>query len=135
MKELFNKYKEIIMYLIFGVLTTLVNICVYYISTKICHIDYQISNVIAWILSVTFAFITNKLYVFDSKDKNINIIVKEGISFYGCRLLSLGFDIAIMYIMVSVLNINDLISKVVSNIVVVIINYIFSKLIIFKKTK
>lgn len=135
MKELLNKYKEIIMYLIFGVLTTLVNIGVYFICAKVFFINYQVSNVIAWVLSVTFAFITNKLYVFDSKDKDLNKTLKEAISFYGFRLFSLGFDILIMFVMVSVLNINDLISKIVSNVVVVIINYIFSKLIIFKKVK
>lgn len=135
MIQLLKKYKELIMYLIFGVLTTLVNIVTYYISTKIFHIDYQISNVIGWILSVTFAFITNKIFVFESKDRTLNKVLKEGLSFYSFRLISLGLDMAIMYVMVSLLNINDLISKVVSNIIVVIINYIFSKLFIFKKDK
>lgn len=131
MKELFIKYKEFIMYLVFGVLTTLVNIIVYYVSAKIFLINYQISNVLAWILSVTFAFITNKLYVFESKDNDK--LLKEAISFYSLRLFSLGIDIAIMYIMVSILNINDMVSKIISNIVVIIINYITSKLITFRK--
>lgn len=131
MKELFIKYKELIMYLIFGVLTTLVNIIVYYVSTKIFLINYQISNVLAWILSVTFAFITNKLYVFESK--NNDKLLKETISFYSLRLFSLGIDILIMYIMVSILNINDMISKIVSNVAIIIINYITSKLITFRK--
>lgn len=131
MKELFIKYKELIMYLIFGVLTTLVNIIVYYVSTKIFLINYQISNVLAWILSVTFAFITNKLYVFESKTNDK--LLKETISFYSLRLFSLGIDILIMYIMVSILNINDMISKIVSNVVIIIINYITSKLITFRK--
>lgn len=130
MKELFLKYKEIILYLIFGVLTTLVNIIVYFISTKVFLINYQLSNIVAWILSVTFAFITNKLYVFDSKETNF---LKEAISFYTLRLFSLGIDILIMFIMVSLLNINDLISKIISNIIVIVINYFTSKLITFKK--
>ncbi len=131
MKELFIKYKEVIMYLIFGVLTTLVNIITYYISTKIFLIDYQISNIIAWIISVTFAFITNKLYVFESKTNDK--ILKEIISFYSLRLFSLGIDIFTMYIMVSILSIDDLIAKVVANVIVIVINYITSKLITFKK--
>lgn len=131
MKELFIKYKEVIMYLIFGVLTTLVNIITYYISTKIFLIDYQISNIIAWIISVTFAFVTNKLYVFESKTNDK--ILKEIISFYSLRLFSLGIDIFTMYIMVSILSIDDLIAKVVANVIVIVINYITSKLITFKK--
>ena len=131
MKELFVKYKEVIMYLIFGVLTTLVNIITYYISTKIFLIDYQISNIIAWIISVTFAFITNKLYVFESKTNDK--ILKEIISFYSLRMFSLGIDIFTMYIMVSILSIDDLIAKVVANVIVIVINYITSKLITFKK--
>ena len=120
MKELFIKYKEVIMYLIFGVLTTLVNIITHYIS-----------NIIAWIISVTFAFITNKLYVFESKTNDK--ILKEIISFYSLRLFSLGIDIFTMYIMVSILSIDDLIAKVVANVIVIVINYITSKLITFKK--
>ena len=131
MKEQFIKYKEVIMYLIFGVLTTLVNIITYYISTKIFLIDYQISNIIAWIISVTFAFVTNKLYVFESKTNDK--ILKEIISFYSLRLFSLGIDIFTMYIMVSILSIDDLIAKVVANVIVIVINYITSKLITFKK--
>ena len=135
MKELLKKYKEIILYFIFGVLTTIVNVIVYSIGTKMFNLNYQISNIIAWIVSVIFAFITNKLYVFESKDKSLKVILKEGLSFCGCRIFSLGADLATMYIMVSILNINDIIAKIAANIVVAIINYVFSKLIIFKKEK
>lgn len=131
MKKLFIKYKEVIMYLIFGVLTTLVNIITYYISTKIFLINYQISNIIAWIISVTFAFITNKLYVFESKTNDR--ILKEVISFYSLRLFSLVIDIFTMYIMVSLLSVDDLIAKIIANVIVIVINYITSKLITFKK--
>lgn len=129
---LFNKYKELIMYLIFGVLTTLVNILVFYILDKL-GVNVYVNNTIAWISSVTFAFITNKLYVFNSKDTSFKKIVKEGVSFYGFRLLSYGFDMLIMFIMVDMLNINKMISKICANIFVIIINYVFSKLFIFKK--
>lgn len=134
MKKIILKYQEIILYLLFGFLTTLVNILIYYICTKILNIDYQISNIIAWIISVTFAFITNKIFVFASKN-NIKKTITEMISFYSFRLISLGFDIAIMFIAVSLINMNDILAKVLSNIFVIIINYIFSKLFIFKKNK
>jgi len=133
MKDLFLKYKEIIMYLIFGVLTTLVNIVVYYITSKICKMDYQVSNIIAWILSVSFAFITNKVYVFESKNTNKNIVLKEILSFYSLRILSLGIDMLCMFVLISICNINDLISKVIVNVIVIMINYVTSKLFTFKK--
>ena len=125
-------YKEIFSYLFFGVLTTLVNIITYYLFKQYLNINYQSANIIAWIISVTFAFITNKIFVFISIN-NFKKTIKEMFSFYGFRLLSLGFDITIMFVAISVLNINDLVSKVISNIVVIIINYLFSKIFIFKK--
>lgn len=125
-------YKEIFSYLFFGVLTTLVNIITYYLFKQYLNINYQSANIIAWIISVTFAFITNKIFVFISIN-SLKKTIKEMFSFYGFRLLSLGFDITIMFVAISVLNINDLVSKVISNIVVIIINYLFSKIFIFKK--
>lgn len=133
MKNLMRKYKEIILYLVFGVLTTVVNIVTYAIFAKMAHIDYQVSTVIAWIVSVTFAYVTNKIYVFESKGKSKKETFKEFLSFYWFRIVSLGFDIATMYIMVDLLHVNDIISKIVANVIVVISNYAFSKLFIFKK--
>ncbi len=128
-KKLFSKYYEIISYLFFGGLTTLVNILVFYLFSFV--FNYAISNVIAWIVSVIFAFVVNKLFVFKSlgKDK----VRKEIISFFSFRILSLGIDMLFMYLLISVLFVNDLISKILVNIIVVIINYVFSKLFIFKK--
>lgn len=131
--ELLKKYKEVIMYLIFGVLTTVINIVGFYIFTRFCSMNLYVSNVIAWIVAVTFAFITNKLYVFESKDRNMGTLLKEGISFFGFRLLSLGFDMGFMVVAVEWLHINDMIAKVVSNVVVIVLNYAFSKVFIFKK--
>lgn len=128
--NLYKKYKEIINYGIFGVLTTLVNIFSYYICAKVFGIQYLVSNVIAIILSILFAYITNRLFVFESKNKNI---IKELLLFFYYRLLSSVIDIAIMFIFVSVLHFNDMIIKIVSNIVVILLNYVFSKLFIFKK--
>ena len=132
MQELIIKNKEIIKYLIFGILTTLVNILCFYILDKI-NIDIYINNTISWIVSVIFAFITNKLYVFESKSLDIKTIFKEGTSFLGARIFSYFVDMGTIYLLFDGLRINKLISKIVSNIIVIIINYIFSKFIFKKK--
>lgn len=124
----FNKYYEVLSYLFFGGCTTLVNILSFWVL-RLLNIDVYISNIIAWIVSVLFAFITNKLFVFESKGSTL----KEGISFFIFRLLSLLFDMGIMYLLIDVLNTNDILSKVISNVFVIIINYVFSKIFIFKK--
>ena len=128
-KKLWTKYREIINYLIFGVLTTVVNIVTFYLLTAL-SVNWQISNVIAWITSVVFAYITNKRYVFESSNKSV---WKEFLSFVYFRLLSFVIDMGCMYLMIDIMNINDLISKVVVNVLVVILNYVFSKLFVFKK--
>lgn len=131
--ELIKKYKSVILYLIFGVLTTIINILTYALLTKIFNINYLISNVIAWLFAVIFAYITNKLYVFESKSFEKRVLIKEIISFLLARLFSLGFDMLFMYITVGIFSFNDMFMKILSNIVVVILNYVFSKFIIFKK--
>lgn len=128
----YNKYREVLLYLLFGGLTTLVNIVAFYILRKV-SVGLQISNVIAWFLSVLFAFITNKFFVFESKNNSRKEDFKEMISFFGFRALSLLFDMGFMHVLVSVLNINELFSKILSNVLVIILNYVFSKLFIFKK--
>jgi putative flippase GtrA len=94
---------------------------------------YIISNIIAWIIAVSFAYITNKMYVFNSKSKGLSDVIQKVISFFAFRLLTGILDMAIMWISVDLLDINDLIMKIVSNILVIILNYIFSKIFIFKK--
>lgn len=132
--KLFKKYKETILYLVFGGLTTVINLLVYAITTKIFGINYLVCTVIAWILAVIFAYITNKLYVFESKSFKKEVIVKEVTSFFLARLLSLFIDMLIMYVFVSIFKFNDMVIKIISNIVVIIVNYVLSKFIIFKKS-
>ena len=112
--KLIKKYKAVLLYLIFGVLTTVINIVAYGLLKNILNIDYMVSNVIAWILAVTVAYITNRSYVFSSNNNSKHDIIKE------------------MYIGVSLLHINDMFIKVVANVVVIVINYIMSKKIVFK---
>jgi len=137
MKELINKgieiykaYKMPILYIFFGGLTTLVNIIVYFVCYNIFLISNVTSTIIAWILSVIFAFITNKIYVFESKSQSI---LYEITTFFTCRLGTGVLDILIMYVSVDLLKWNALLMKILSNVLVIILNYIFSKVIIFKK--
>ncbi len=131
--ELYKKYKEIINYLIFGVLTTVVSIGTYALFTKLFSINYLVSNILSWILAVLFAFITNKLFVFESKSKDKKQVTKEMINFFFFRIISLGTEMIIMYTFVDLLSINDLITKVIAQIIVILSNYIFSKVFVFKK--
>ena len=134
-KELYNKYKEILMYLIFGVLTTVVNIVSYFLLARILHIDTVVSTVIALILSILFAYITNKLFVFESKSWEPAIVFKEVISFGAARIISLLFETGFLALTVEIIGVPELIAKVIAAVFVVIINYVASKLFIFKKKK
>ena len=134
--ELYKKYKELINYLIFGGLATLVNFVSYYIVARIIGIDEVISSAIAWFCSVMFAYITNKIFVFESKSENKRGIIKEIISFIGFRIVSgILCDVGTFALMVKVFSINDIVSKVITQVMVVIVNYLFSKFFIFKKKK
>lgn len=133
--KLFKKYQEIIMYLIFGVLTTLISIITYFIFTHTFldatnSLELQIANVLSWIISVTFAYVTNRIFVFASKNKNI---LKEVASFFSSRIVTLLIDMFLMFILVTCLHYNDTISKILVQVIVIIGNYILSKLIVFKK--
>lgn len=123
---------EMISYIVFGVLTTVVNIVSFGLFRTVLHWDLLVANTLAWILSVAFAFITNKVIVFKSKSFETRLFLRELVTFVGARLLSLGVDTLGMFLLVEVLACNDWIAKIIMNIIVVIINYVLSKLIIFK---
>ena len=133
MNQLFKKYQQPILYLFFGVCTTAVNIITYYISAHIVSLSVVLSTCLAWAISVIFAYITNKWWVFESKSLRLKAVVLEFLSFTGCRLFTGACDLLIMFIFVHCLAMNDLFVKIASNVLVVILNYIFSKLIIFKQ--
>ena len=132
LSRIYKKYKEIINYLIFGGLTTLVSIGTYALFTIVFNIDYLVSNVLSWIIAVLFAFITNKLFVFASKSRSKKQVSKEIVSFFFFRIVSLGIEMNIMYVFVYLLSINDLITKVIAQVIVILSNYIFSKVFVFK---
>ena len=131
--DLMKKYREVILYLIFGVLTTLVNLISYFLLTDVAGVNYLFSNVLAWVLSVLFAYGTNRVWVFQSQAKGTAAIVKEMVSFFGARLFSGGLDMGIMFVCVSLIGLPDGVIKILSNILVIVLNYLFSKLWIFKK--
>ena len=122
------------MYLIIGVLTTVVSLASYYLLTLSLldpnkPVELAIANVLSWVFAVTFAYFTNRIFVFQSKNKNK---IKEAIKFYLSRVVTLLLDILIMFVMVNLLSINDRISKIVVQVVVTIGNYIISKFFVFK---
>ena len=131
--DLIKKYKDVIPYLFFGVCTTLVNIGGYWICAHFFHIGTMSSTVIAWILAVLFAYFTNRKWVFNSDASSAEEIAKEVASFFGCRLATGVIDWAMMLVFVTLLGLNDVVIKTVANIVVIVLNYVASKLIIFKK--
>lgn len=122
--------KELLMYVIFGVLTTLVNFVVYYISARLLGINYLISNIIAWFLSVLFAYVTNRQWVFESKSPDI---LKECILFFSGRIFSGAVDTVLMWLFIDVLTIGDMASKIIIQVIVVVLNYVISKWVVFKK--
>ena len=148
-KELVIKYKEIILYGVFGVITTLANLIAFFVADFILGQDlYLVSNAIAWITGVIVAYVTNKLWVFNSKSWKFKVLLKEIPEFVGARLFSFGVEEAGMWLFVDVIGFGEkslnvfgfvitgvVITKFLLSVLVVVINYFFSKFIIFKKKK
>ncbi|MCI9084165.1 MAG: GtrA family protein [Bacilli bacterium] len=136
-KEIYFKYEEIISYLFFGFLTTVVSFGTYVLFANTflagkSDLDIQIANVLSWICAVIFAYVTNRIFVFKSKTIGKEK-VKEVFNFALARVFSLLVDMFMMYILYSMMHIDDTISKIIVQFVVVAMNYILSKVIIFKK--
>ena len=121
--------RELILYVVFGAFTFFVNLISYFFFANMLGINYLVSNAIAWFLSVLFAYITNRIWVFESKSPNI---LKEMSLFFGGRIFSGVVDMLLMYTFIDLLVLDSTISKIIVQIVVIILNYIFSKLIVFK---
>ncbi len=131
--DIYEAHLEGMRYLVFGALATAVNILVYSLCFYLFNISNATSNVIAWIVAAVFAYYTNKVLVFESKVNTKKELLKEATSFFGCRLLTLAIDQAIMVIAVDKLKLNGFVMKVIANVIVIILNFVFSKLFIFKK--
>ncbi len=133
LKEILKKNREVVAYLFVGGMTTMINFIIYYVCAHLAEFNVLVSTIIAWICSVLFAYIANKVWVFESKQNNIKEVFKEFCSFVAARLLTGGLDFVNMFIFVTWLGFNDIAIKILSNIVVIILNYIISKLFVFKK--
>lgn len=138
----YKKNKEVLLYLFFGVMTTVVS----FITAGIVKVIMEhfgagsgavanVSSVISWVVSVTFAYITNRIWVFDSNVKGTANIAKECASFYGGRVFTLLVEMLIMNVGYSWLGINFWVTKIVANVIVIILNYVISKLLVFRKKK
>lgn len=135
LKSLFLKYREFILYVFFGGLTTLVNWAGYWLLADVFRVPYLWATAIAQILSILFAYVTNRIWVFESKAKGFSAVFWEMVRFFGCRAASFVLDLLCMRIGVGGLHVNDMVMKLLSNVIVVIVNYVFSKLIVFRKPK
>ena len=135
MKKIYNQYKEIINYLIVGVLITIVSLDVYYgcvLTILYPHdpIQLQIANVVSWVAAVTFAYFTNRKYVFESHEPDM---LKEGSAFFASRVGTLLMDMGTMFLLVTVMGMSDKIAKLIVQVIVTVGNYLFSKLLVFRK--
>lgn len=131
--ELLKKHQDVISYLFFGVLTTLVNYIVYLPLYNSTDLSAALCNGIAWVAAVAFAYLTNKPFVFKSMDWSLKLVLPELTKFIGTRIASGLLETGIIFLTVDLLNWNGNIMKVVTSVLVVIINYIGSKLLVFRK--
>lgn len=131
--KLYQKYRSFVLYVFFGGCTTIINIAAYTLCARVFDLGTIPANVVAWILAVAAAYITNKIWVFESKAWTTKAVIYEIMTFAACRIATGVMDLVIMYVSVDLLGCNDIIMKVISNALVIILNFVFSKLVIFKR--
>ena len=131
-RELLKKYKGIILYLVFGAMTTVINVVSYHISYEKLGISNVISTSIAWIIAVLFAFVTNKAFVFESKKKNKEAI-KEAANFILCRIGTGIIEVGMMWVFVDLLLLDGTVMKLITNIIIIVLNYVASKFFVFRR--
>ena len=131
----YREHREGMRYLVFGVLSTIINIVVFTICCRIIKIPVLISTIISWIIAVLFAYVTNKLYVFDSKVIQKKELAREIISFFNARIVTLVIETVFLWATVIKLGLNEIIMKIIVNIIVIVLNFVFSKVFIFKEEK
>ena len=128
-----KKHEEILLYLIFGFLTTVVNYLVYLPCYNLLGISATVSNILAWIVAVTFAFLTNKPFVFKSHDWSAKVLIPELVKFLGCRVGSGVLETVLIFLTVDCLRWDGNLMKLITSVLVIILNYFGSKLLVFKK--
>ena len=134
-EKFYKKNKEMLLYLLFGGLTTIVSIGSYAWFNVGMHINELIANIISWIFAVTFAYITNKIWVFQSNATGFSEVCREMAKFYGGRLTTLGIEELVLFIFITLLHGNSVLVKFAAQIIVLVLNYIISKIFVFKKKK
>ena len=127
-----KKYRDIVAYLFFGAVTTLINLAVYYLCYEIMSIPNTPSVIIAWVIAVLAAFLTNKPFVFRSHDWSMRVLLPEAGSFLSCRIGTGILELVLMYLTVDLLHWNGMLMKLLVNIIVIILNYVGSKLLVFR---
>lgn len=130
---MYKKYEEGINYLIFGFLAFVLNYVLYYVFESLLHMNYLIATGLSWLLTVVFAYWTNRTFVFKSKNTGATNLVKEFIAFIGARIATGVLEVGLMYLMVDIAGINSYIAKLIAQTVVIVTNYFLSKLWIFKE--
>lgn len=133
LRSLLEKYWDILTYLIFGVLTTVVNYAVYLPAYNLLGLSASVSNMLSWVVAVAFAYLTNKPFVFKSHDWSKETVIPELTKFVSCRLASGAMETVILLLAVDILGWNGNIWKLLTQVMVVVLNYVFSKLIVFRK--
>lgn len=133
--KIYKKYKEAIDYLFWGGVAFVLSMVLFYLFANVMDIYEQIANILSWIICVIFTYFTNRIFVFQSKIKGLKNIFNEFKDFVVARLLTLVMENIILFVMIDLLTINNMISKLVGQFVVIVSNYILSKLWIFKKEK
>ena len=132
--EQYRKHEEGINYLIFGFLAFVLNYVLYFVFASMLQMHYMIATAVSWVLTVVFAYWTNRNFVFKSQNKEKASVLKEFISFIGARVATEVLELVLMYVMVDLCSINDKISKLVCQVLVILANYVLSKIWIFKDT-
>ena len=130
---LYERFRELFWYGVFGVLTTIINMAAFWLFSDMLSVHYMVANVIAWGIAVAFAYVTNKLWVFESKSWARSVWIPECIGFVSARLATGLLDMGLMYLMISIIGVPKMWAKLVSNVVVIIGNYVLSKLVVFRK--
>lgn len=128
----YKKNKEILLYLFFGGLSFIVSVATYALFNVPMKMDALIANVLSWIITVMFAFLTNRVWVFASPTDNIKDFMKQMLSFYSGRIITLVIEEAILLVFINMLGFGSLLVKIVAQVVVILLNYVISKLFIFK---
>ena len=131
--KLFQKYREPLLYLIFGGLTTIVSIVSYAACERILGMDPLVANIISWILAVSFAYVTNRKWVFESRAVGTGPVLREIVSFFGGRLATLGLEEVMLWVGIRLMGFDSLLVKLIAQIAVILSNYVISKVFVFRK--